>query len=216
MARIPLFPLNTVLFPRMPLPLRIFEKRYKLMINRCVDERAPFGVLLIRSGEEVGGPAEPHTIGTTARIARLQRLDEGRMNLITVGERRFRIEQIDDSEPYLMGDVAFLESQEAGSPDAGEHARRVATLFGEQFRLAMAVSGQWARAVDPPSDPDRLADYIAHQIEATATEQQELLETLSVPERLRREAELLGERIRALSARWEEQRRQKFAGAALN
>lgn len=216
MARIPLFPLKTVLFPGMPLPLRIFEERYKLMINRCVGERAPFGVLLIRSGEEVGGPAEPHKVGTTARIARLQRLDEGRMNLITIGEQRFRIEQLDDSEPYLTGDVTFLESEDADSPDVGEHAERVATLFGEQFRLAMAVSGQWARAVDLPSDPDRLADHIAHQIEASATEQQELLEALSVQKRLRREAELLGERIRALTERWEEQRNKKFAGAALN
>lgn len=216
MARLPLFPLRTVLFPRMPLPLRIFEERYKLMINRCLDEGGPFGVALIRSGDEVGGPAEPYDVGTTARIARLQRLDEGRMNLIVVGERRFRIERLYDDQLYLTGDVVYLESDPGDPAEADEEAHRVATLFGEQLRLVMAISGQWTRTIDLPGDPDYLADYVAHQIGAAPRQQQELLETLSVPERLRREADLLGERIRALTERWDEQRRKKFTGAALN
>ena len=63
MPRIPLFPLNLVLFPRQGLPLHIFEERYKLMINRCIDESAPFGVVLIKRGDEVGGGATGVALG---------------------------------------------------------------------------------------------------------------------------------------------------------
>ena len=65
---LPLFPLNTVLFPGQVLPLHIFEERYRLMIRRCLAEDAPFGVALIQTGAEVGAAAEPHTVGTVARI----------------------------------------------------------------------------------------------------------------------------------------------------
>jgi len=73
-----LFPLHTVLFPHMRLPLHIFEPRYRVMIRACIDEERPFGVALIRSGEEVGGPAEPHGVGTTARITSHETLPDGR------------------------------------------------------------------------------------------------------------------------------------------
>ena len=66
---LPLFPLNTVLFPNMVLPLHVFEERYKLMINTCLAQDKPFGVVLIYSGTEAGGPAVPHSVGTVARIA---------------------------------------------------------------------------------------------------------------------------------------------------
>ena len=216
MERLPLFPLQLVLFPGMPLPLRIFEERYKLMIGRCLEERTSFGVVLIRSGEEVGGPVDPHDVGTTASIVRFRRLENGRMNLVARGERRFRIDVLDHSEPYLMGDVTYVESEESAAPEAEEEAQRAAVLFGEQFRLVMAITGQWVRQVDLPANPDRLADFIAHQIEIPPATKQELLETLSVPVRLRRETDLLGDLIRALTERWEEERRRKFTGPALN
>ena len=216
MERLPLSPLRTVLFPGMPLPLRVFEERYKLMIGRCIEERAPFGVVLIRSGEEVGGSAEPHEIGTSASIARVQRLEEGRLNLVALGEQRFRITSIDDTELYLVGDVTYLESEDGDSTEAGEQSQRVAGLFGEQFRLRMAITGQWMRQLDLPTDSGTLADFVACQLDAKPETKQELLETLSVTARLRREADLLGDRIRELTERWEERRRERFAGSALN
>jgi len=216
MERLPLFALKTVLFPGTPLPLHVFEERYKLMIGRCIEEKASFGAVLIRSGEEVGGPAEPHEIGTSARITHVQRLPEGRMNLLVLGQRRFRIGGLDRSEPYLLGDVEYLCSEEADAPGAEEEAQRVAALFGEQLRLVMAVSGQWMRRVGLPGEPDRLADFVAGHLGLPPPTKQELLETLSVPARLRREADLLGDLIRTLTDRWQEHRRQRFAGAALN
>jgi len=214
MERLPLFPLNTVLFPRMLMALRIFEERYKLMIGRCIDAKAPIGVVLIREGVEAGGPAEPFDVGTTARIARVQRLADGRMNLVTYGERRFRIERLDRGEPYLEGDVEWVES--TGAAEAEDDAHKAATLFGELVRLSYALKGEWARRIDLPGDPDELADFIAPRLDVPPADKQRLLETLSVPDRLAQLNELLGDRIRALTERWEETRRERFAGAKLN
>ena len=216
MPRIPLFPLNLVLFPGQGLPLRIFEERYKLMINRCIDESAPFGVVLIKSGDEVGGEAEPHDVGTTARVAKVQRLPDGQLNLIALGRRRFRILALDRSEAYLSADVEYLEDAGAAGESAAERAEKVAPLFAEHVRLVMAISSQWTREVGLPREPAHLADYVASQLEAPVEVKQQLLETLSVPERLACVDALLGESVRKLTERWEESRQRRFAGLALN
>ncbi len=216
MERLSLFPLDTVLFPKQVLPLHIFEERYKTMIGRCIEEGAPFGVVLIRSGKQVGGDAVPHDVGTTARIARVQRLPDGEINLITLGRRRFRVLSLDRSEPYLTGEVEYLVNEAAEGGAVHREAERVAALFAEQFRLVMAVSNQWTRELNLPGEADVLADFVAAQIEVPADVKQELLETLSVLDRLRRESELLGELIRTLTQRWEEEQRKRFAGAGLN
>src|SRR5688500_12618252 len=88
---LPLFPLGVVLFPGMALPLHVFEERYRLMMGACLEGDQSFGVTLIKEGQEVGDPAIPFDVGTMARIAKLQRLPDGRMNLIAVGVQRFRI-----------------------------------------------------------------------------------------------------------------------------
>jgi Lon protease-like protein len=174
-------------------------------------------VLLIRSGEEVGGPAEPFDVGTTALVARVQRLPDDRMNIIAVGERRFRVARLDaDSELYLQGEVEYLESEGQATREARDLANRVAALFAEQERLTLAVTGQWAHQVELPSKADRLADFVVSRLDLPVRTKQELLETLPTAGRLRREAELLGERIRELNGRWEERRQEKFAGVALN
>ncbi len=216
MERLSLFPLDTVLFPKQVLPLHIFEERYKTMIGRCIEEGAPFGVVLIRSGKQVGGDAVPHDVGTTARIARVQRLPDGKINLITLGRDRFRVLSLDRSEPFLTGEVEYLVNEATEGGAVQREAERVAALFAEQFRLVMAVSNQWTRELNLPGEADVLADFVAAQIEVPADVKQELLETLSVLDRLRRESELLGELIRTLTQRWEEEQRKRFAGAGLN
>ena len=82
MLKLPLFPLRTVLFPGMPLALHIFEDRYKEMMRRCIERSSPFGVVLIKHGDEVGPAAEPYAIGCTARVVQVEPLPEGRMNLL--------------------------------------------------------------------------------------------------------------------------------------
>jgi Lon protease-like protein len=106
MFEIPLFPLDIVLFPGMPLSLHIFEDRYKLLIGKCLQERQPFGVVLIKKGREALGPlAEPHLVGCTAYVSQVERVEQGRMNIGAIGRDRFRINSMDQSLPYLLGQV---------------------------------------------------------------------------------------------------------------
>src|SRR5215831_11247716 len=101
---LPLFPLHHVLFPQFLLRLHVFEERYKAMIRECVSRGAPFGVVLIQSGKETGDPAVPHSIGCTARILEIEPLEDGQMNLLAVGEGRFRLLDYREAEqPYLIG-----------------------------------------------------------------------------------------------------------------
>jgi len=103
MTQLPLFPLNAVLFPRTPLPLHIFEERYRLLVARCIEEKLPFGVVYHR-GEKM------EQIGCSATIERvLKTYDDGRMDIVTVGQQRFSIESLDTSQPYLQALVRFLD-----------------------------------------------------------------------------------------------------------
>ena len=101
LVELPLFPLNLVLFPGMRLPLHIFEERYKTMIGECIDSNSPFGVLLIKEGAEAGGTAEPFRVGTTARITQNTQLDGGRLNILTIGEKRFQLIEIIKTTPFI-------------------------------------------------------------------------------------------------------------------
>mgnify|MGYP006323726141 FL=1 len=90
-AQIPLFPLNVVLFPGGPLPLRIFETRYTDMVRQCLREQLAFGVVLIRNGGEAGEDATPAAIGTSARIVDFAQLPDNLLGISCVGERKFRV-----------------------------------------------------------------------------------------------------------------------------
>ena len=156
MVDLPLFPLNTVLFPGGTLPLHIFEDRYKQMMGECIEQQAPFGVVLIKSGPEVGGPAEPHGVGTTARISRVQELEGGRLNLVAVGVERFRILTITQSQPYLRADVEMIEDAEGDPPASAAAAGEVSKLYVDYYRLALALTSQWQERVGVPEQPSAL------------------------------------------------------------
>lgn len=204
---LPIFPLNTVLFPGARLPLHIFEERYKLMINECIDERRPFGVCLIREGREAGGRAEPFPTGTTAHIREVQRLDDGRLNIVCTGGERFSITNIEQQTPYLIAEVRGLRQERSEANDAAE---AVAALFAEYVRLNLAVTNQWARAIEMPSDPGALADFVGARLAVDVLTKQKLLEQLSPERRLETEIEILGRAVALLeshvkvarSARW--------------
>jgi Lon protease-like protein len=212
MSDLPLFPLNTVLFPGMMLPLHVFEERYKQMIGACLDDDRRFGVVLIRSGEEVGGAAEPHDVGTIARITGIGRLEEGRMNLLAVGEERFRIVRLNQQEPYLVGDVETVRDVHEHYFDLEEPADRVAALFGEYYRLTTLMRGGWQRAINLPRDAYRLAYLVAAQLQAPPAVKQNLLEMMSLRKRLEREVDLLGVAIPTLTELLESAQRQRHAG----
>jgi uncharacterized protein len=212
---IPLFPLNTVLFPGATLPLHIFEDRYKEMITACIDERRPFGVLLIRKGFEVGDLAEPFEVGTTAHIARVDELEEGKMNLLCLGGKRFRTVKVTNNDPYLTGEVEFLETTATDDPQAKELSDDAGSLFAEYVRLYLAMSNQWARSIEMPGEPDLLADFIGSRLGVDPKTKQRLLEELSTRTRLALEVQILGEAIREMTPRVEEARITRWTGFAV-
>ena len=207
-----LFPLNVVLFPGISMPLRIFEERYKLMIGECLDAKEPFGVALIQSGAEVGGGATPHLTGTTARITNVERLNDGRMNLSTMGERRFRIVDTVHQVPYLKARVRYLP-EEPGEVDADEVAK-LRRLFEEHLRSLASLQGGWVRQARPPSDPGVLSHAVAHYMELPAMAKQRLLELAFIGERIHYEIPLLeGANLRL---RKQVEDRSPFKGPRLN
>lgn len=212
MIDLPLFPLSTVLFPRGTLPLHIFEERYKLMIGRCIAERSPFGVVLIRSGPEVGAAAEPYQVGTTARIARVQYLPDERLNIVAVGGERFRIDELLQRQPFARARVELLPDVDAETSESHQRAASVARQYAEYYRLVLALTDQWQPNVSVPQSPAELADYVAGRIDVEPRVKQQLLEFLSVSERLRHEDELLAMAIAALATRLTAVRRQRYGG----
>jgi Lon protease-like protein len=108
-VKVPLFPLNTVLFPGGPLPLRIFEARYLDMISRCLRQDHGFGVLLIREGSEAGAPAKTMSVGTMARIVDWDQGEDGLLAVTALGGERFRLHGVRrQSDGLNLGTVELL------------------------------------------------------------------------------------------------------------
>ena len=197
--RLDLFPLHTVLFPQMQLPLHIFEARYRVMIRACIDEERPFGVALIRSGEEVGGPAVPHAVGTTARITRHETLPDGRMNIEAIGEERFRIDELEQREPHLTASVT-LEAMPVSDPrEVAALAASVRDDYRKALRLTLELQGAYGTHEELPRDPERFAYFTAAALPSTASTRQRLLESASVDQLLTSEAKLMRRLLRDLS-----------------
>lgn len=188
---LPLFPLNTVLFPGMVLPLHIFEPRYQEMIQHCLEAELPFGVVLIAHGHEVGGPAIPHKIGTAARILRVDRQPEGRMNITTVGTQRFRILELDHSRSYLQARVAHYPVINGSTRLAHEMAQRVRPKIVDYVELLSKASRTNLKFGRLPEDPTTLAFLVAIALQVNNDVKQQLLELPGVPEILDRERYLL-------------------------
>ena len=107
MYELPLFPLNVVLFPGMPLPLHIFEDRYKEMMADCIREGQPFGIIHLEESTDDDDPMIGDiAVGCTAEIAQVQPLDQGRMLIMAIGRERFRVVEFNHDKPYLVGLVA--------------------------------------------------------------------------------------------------------------
>ncbi len=184
MQRLPLFPLNLVLFPGAQLPLHIFEQRYRLMVSRCIEEQKPFGVVFIREGHEVGGHVVPHLVGTVASIESAYRLADGRMYIVTVGQGRFRINYPLTVDPYMVAMVTMLE-EETGEAD---QAKALTQVYAEYQQRVTAATGMRSTALDLPSDPSSLSYTLADQMQ------------LALPIKQRWLEDPLAERLAALQA----------------
>jgi Lon protease-like protein len=188
---IPLFPLKIVLFPYMLLPLHIFEERYKQMIGECWGGDRLFGVVLIKEGREVGGPASPYEVGTTAHIEDLVRLDDGRMNLVALGQERFRVVRITQREPFLRADVRAVRDAATASASLPETVERTSELAREYIQLLLRQVGQRPQQMDLPTDPEHLSYILASSLQIDLLERQVLLELTNTQARLEQLEELL-------------------------
>lgn len=179
-----LFPLETVLFPYAPMQLHVFENRYREMMRSCLDEDRPFGVVLVRSGSVVGGPAEPYMVGTAVRIVQVHTYEDGRLDVQVQGERRFRIRRLDDSKPYLIGYVEpVIELDVEESDDAKIVISRARESFQNYIEVLFAKQ-EFNVQVRFPSDPVALSFTIANFLTIENLEKQRLLELTDTVERL--------------------------------
>jgi Lon protease-like protein len=179
MMELPLFPLDTVLFPGGPLHLHIFEERYKLMIGMCLQQRQPFGVVLIRQGQEAQGPlAEPYQVGCAASIINVQRLEQGRMNIFALGTERFRILSLDQTSfPYLVGTVDRFPIMNAEPPNLIDNSERLRRQVERFIQSLMKAGGGEFDLSQLPDDPVLLAYTAATLLQIPSVEKQVLLES---------------------------------------
>jgi Lon protease-like protein len=183
---VPLFLVNAVLFPGTRLRLHVFEERYRRMVADCLDRDAPFGVVAIRAGAEVGGPAEPYSAGTLARIVDHEALEGGRLLIRVAGTGRFSLLSYRQAGKLLVGQIKF-------QPDHDERPSRI--LRDEAYALASEYQSFIQEPDEPrgpvPAEAEALSYWIARRLPLKLSDQQELLEQRQVAQRLAWEIGLL-------------------------
>jgi Lon protease-like protein len=194
---LPLFPLNVVLFPHMPLPLHVFEPRYRQMIGECLEEGHSFGVVAIREGSETGA-ATPHDVGTLAKIIRIERLEDGRMNLLVQGASRFQILQTTADRPYLRGQVRIIPESGDDLDATARLTEATATAFQRYSNLLRQLVGEKLEESEPPMEPELLSYLIAAAMNLQLPEKQSLLAEPRTDARLQLELKILRKEIALL------------------
>ena len=180
---IPLFPLGLVLMPQIPLPLHIFEERYKLMIGECLAEDREFGIVYF-NGSDI------QAAGCTARILEvIKRYEDGRLDILTRGQRRYLIREIFDSKAYLEADITYFDDDEptdiSGCHDLA--VKGIALL--KQFTTGLA--SQEGYDLTENRDYRSISFLIAGCEGFSSEEKQHFLEMTSTTERLRKSVEAL-------------------------
>lgn len=195
MEYIPIFPLHAILFPHTDFGIHVFEERYRALVTRCLESGEGFGVVLIRRGADVGGPAEPHEVGTLANISAHARLPDGRYLLEVEGARRFRIESLNGSIPWPQAKVSWLSEPIGDFGQARSVGDRVEHLLTQYLERA---------GRDPidemPNSPVARSYCVASALGIDLPEKQELLEMESAAARLAREASILKRELALIAA----------------
>ncbi len=185
-------PLNSVLYPWMPIVLSVYEERYLRMLEDVLAGARVFGTALIAEGREVGGAAVPHPVGTEVIVARAWPVDDGSWRVVGIGRHRFRIREVLRQHPYPQAEVFFAGLGEMHDEDVdADLVREVRELFGEHLSLLLALLSQAGAQPEIPEHPARLSYMVAAHLGTGARERQRLLEIPSAAERLEAEIRLL-------------------------
>jgi uncharacterized protein len=203
---LPLFPLGAVLYPGMLLPLHIFEDRYRRLVRDLLDGPGPeprrFGVIAIRKGRETGveGVHSLYEIGCTAALRRVEKHEDGRFELVTVGTQRFRLLALDQTLPYLQGEVEMLTDEAVDQAAAAFLVRAVQVAFRAYLDALAEWGGATVRVEDLPDEPVLLSFIVAAAMVIDLPERQGLLDEPDALGRLDAERALLSREAAMLRA----------------
>jgi Lon protease-like protein len=203
--QLPLFPLSTVVFPGVSVPLHVFEDRYRALVHHLLTipdkTLRVFGIVAIREGFEVGqhGVASVHRVGCVVQMTSVEPYEDGRFDIEVVGRQRLRVDGLDTSGEFLVGEVELLGEQRSPEEDSQEAARTLAT-FEEYRRRLSEMRGGPVLDGDMPTDPEYLSYSLAATCLLTLQERQSLLEADSSLERLILLRHALLEEMRAMRA----------------
>jgi uncharacterized protein len=204
---LPLFPLGTVLYPGLVLPLHVFEDRYRQLVHDLMDGPEPrrFGVIAIRKGRETGvdGVSALYEVGCTATVRRVTEYDDGRFDLVTVGTERFRLAGLDDSRPYLQGQVELLAEDVGDETAAGLTAQAVRAAFRGYLETLAQRDTVRVSVPDLPDEPVLLSYLVAASMILDLPARQSLLAEPDAHRRLTAEQALLAREttmLRSLTA----------------
>ncbi|RYU11873.1 LON peptidase substrate-binding domain-containing protein [Nocardioides iriomotensis] len=205
-VQLPIFPLNTVVFPGVTVPLHVFEDRYRALVHHLltISEKPErlFGIVAIREGYEVGshGVQSVHRVGCVVQMTSVDPYPDGRFDIEVVGRRRLRLDALDTSGRYLVGDVETVDEAKVDTPLGREEAERTRATFEEYRRRLSEMRGDDVLDGDLPRDPEYLSYSLAATCLLTLQERQALLEASSPVDRLIMLRHALLEEMRAMRA----------------
>jgi ATP-dependent Lon protease len=198
MTPLPMFPLGTVLFPTMVLPLHVFEPRYRALVQDCVAGDGEFGVVLIERGSEVGGGDVRTDVGTVARILEVDAIDDGRFVLAGVGTRRIRVDAWLEDDPYPRAEVSDWDDESVATIPIDE--------VDALLRRALALAAELGEAPAPldvelAAEPGLATFQVAAVAPLGPADRQAVLATPTTDGRMTLLASLLADRVELLQAR---------------
>jgi uncharacterized protein len=201
-TRLPLFPLGTVLYPGLVLPLNIFEDRYRQLVADLLAGPEPrqFGVIAIRQGSETGvnGVSALYETGCTAVLRRADKHPDGRFDLVTVGTDRFRLLNLADPAPYLSGDVELLAEGVGDEAAAAAAVPSMQRQFHAYLEMLTERGGAQITISELPDEPGLLSYLVAAVVVADLPVKQRLLEEPDALARLGSERSLLADEMRMM------------------
>ena len=209
---LPLFPLPLVLFPSAPLPLHIFEPRYRQMLSDCVAGDSRFGIVY-RPEHIAENELEVGRVGCVAEVDDTRALPDGRSNIVVHGVRRFSLRRfVATAAPYHVAEVADYDDVEEDAESLAPTATRVRALFDRVWRAARALSDDYDAPPPLPDEPDALSFGIAALIDIDVARRQELLTSQSASARLTTIEQALAGAVESLEARAKVHGRAKSNG----
>jgi ATP-dependent Lon protease len=192
-SELPLFPLPVVLFPGAPMPLHIFEPRYRRMLDDISVGDRLFGLSYFDTSNYEGETPSIETIGCVAEVTEVQPLPDGRSNILTLGLIRYRVEAyVDRGDPYLVARVSFFEDDTEDEETLARQTHEVKSLFMRIARAMRIINDERTALPELPEiEPESLSFLVAAAVEMNVEVKQELLELRSTSERLKRLRDLL-------------------------